>query len=216
MQVLAWVHLGDRSLVSRYEDDKDLTQLHLVDEAEDRGTALFRTVQDAIDAVRRKLETGELVALGLEYGTGSHECIPNAAWAGMQFFFGPIHAAPKRSGTGSGYFRPRARHWYDLKFLRADVIKLWPTEMDDTDGCHDETPLVSNEITRADKIKRLYSLFNEAAGKGGCNLSFERGARMELYRRLAKETGYSEQHVSRELCSLYDEFEAKRTADKGK
>ena len=163
IQVLAWVYLGDRSLVRRASDNvtdhgsflqevvlpdgrTDLAETpagtpglgHLVTGAAWQGGAAYDNFNEAKGAVITASKVGKLHVLGLKNNRGDLEEIPPTAWAELDFYFEPPHAAPRHPN----YSRREATRWYELKYLSNEILTLWPDMLDEIAlSDHEPAPL---------------------------------------------------------------------------
>ncbi len=153
-QLLAWVYLGDRRLVQRAADEQDdfgsfwqeavlpgsgshyllpdshrelvagsanpTSPIHLELTAAYKGGAHYSTLQDAESAAIAVLQQGRLRAIGLENGQGNPSKVPQIQWAELRFAWDPPRAVPK------DVERVGASHWHNLKFVRSEVLEVWP------------------------------------------------------------------------------------------
>ena len=144
-QLLAWIYLGDRRLVRKAADGQNengsflqeavlpdgrrelvagsanpTNPIHLELTAAYKGGAHYLTLEDAENEAIAVLQQGRLSTIGLENGQGNPLEVPQIQWAELRFAWGPPRAVPKDVA------RAGASHWYSLKFVRSEVLEIWP------------------------------------------------------------------------------------------
>jgi hypothetical protein len=190
-QLLAWVYLGDRRLVQRAADGQNdhgsflqeavlpgsgthyllpdshkelvagsanpTSPIHLELTAAYKGGAHNSTLEDAENEAIAVLQQGRLRAIGLENDQGNPLDVPQIQWAELRFEWDPPRAVPKHVE------RAGASHWYNLKFVRSEVLEIWPdplalpagaeiqTEPLSTDASHDESKPSENDKTPSNR-----------------------------------------------------------------
>lgn len=146
MQVLAWVLLGDRSVVReaglpanerghffaehtmpdgrreivKVRDGRFTTVSLCARQADRGGSAFYPTLPMAKNAIIEALKAGKLTACGLQNGSGDLKEIPALSWADLELWYDPDFAGPK------DLFRHGATHWDALRFKSKAVLAIWP------------------------------------------------------------------------------------------
>jgi hypothetical protein len=148
MQTLAWVYLGDRTLVRCVADGAERgtfwQQLTLPDGrkewaetqapppgplklaiiAADKKGAAYASFKHAKAALLAALRKGLVRVLGLANDRGDLQEISDHLWYDLKFEF---HSPGEKHCAGPvDTFRADATRWYRLRFKREDVFKLWP------------------------------------------------------------------------------------------
>lgn len=147
MQVLAWVYLGDRTLVTQASDhatDDDffwrpvpslrggmkivkpnlpITLTHILSESVWKEGACHETFEQAEAVILYALQEGTLRALGLQNAVGDLQDIPQTRWADLTFRYTNDY---RLDYAGPRDHRRTATRWYGLKFKRSEVLALWP------------------------------------------------------------------------------------------
>ena len=212
-QVLAWLYLGDRTLVRMADDDvedhgtfweeiplpggrKELvetqgspaskqTDLWLTTAAAIAGGAIYPTLEDAETDVLATLQDGRLKATGLKNDQGDQAEIPRSSWPFLKFFYKPKpHAGPSEE-------RPGATRWYALHFQREEVLALWPDTAAASNGTalfdQDTSPKKSVHATRTAAAHKIEDkLWNRSRELWAEN---KPRTRYDIARKIAKEEG---------------------------
>jgi len=138
--------------------------------------AVFPELTSAESALINALQEGKLVCLGLENNRGDPQEIPRIAWADLKFFHEPDIAGP------ADYFRIGATMWHSLKFSRAAVLRLWPSQEEKTTqqpiqtGEANKTRARSKAV-RKERIRELVGdIYREAKSR---NMSWTARAEIE-------------------------------------
>ena len=130
-----------------------------LDDAEDDVPSL----DDAEDDVLAATRDGRLSVRGLKNGKGDLQEIPQIQRAALEFYFDQrerAYAAPRiRSG---------ATHWHGLKFLRTEVLALWPDPFDNVlQGESVPAPGQSPAAEADSALPPPSNLTDETRSKGG-------------------------------------------------
>lgn len=153
-QTLAWVCLGDISVVREADDDASPTrtfmkslstpsgELVMVEETASRpgllriellsssnGEAV--SLSDAIDSILVALRAGRIQASGVLNGNGERVVIPPMSWIDLKFFdgrHGYIYAAPQETP------RHYDTGWSSVQFCRSQILSLWPAPLSSADS----------------------------------------------------------------------------------
>lgn len=145
LQAVAWIYLGDRSMVERCADDSQTRETFLEEVTTPDGqrklievevgphtlvSLLVAGEQNEATAVTSlkvakamligALGAGEIEALGLENGRGNLKRIPDSTWLDARICDEPMMVAPQ------DLFRPGAVKWLGVELKREDVLRLWP------------------------------------------------------------------------------------------
>ena len=145
LQVVAWVYVGDRSLVSKLSDGTNghgtfWQQLRMPDGriewtetrtdrpgptrlmlgAASMGGSAEPSFDVAENTIMVALQRGVLTASGVRDGDNRRATVPSQDWGDLEFSYGPDIAVPRRNPRTGG------QRWLDLRFHRNDVLALWP------------------------------------------------------------------------------------------
>lgn len=150
IQTLAWIYLRDRKIVIDADDSTTnrgvfYEEVKMPDGATQMvprpigkpnpislslhgssdNIVCYESFTVASEALSQALVNETVHAWGIANGHGDLQRIPADAWLDLKFYFEPDFAAPKDLS------RPGSTKWYGLKFLRTEVVELWPDPYDD-------------------------------------------------------------------------------------
>ncbi len=147
LQILAWVYLGDRSLVRSVADEpRDRGRIEVWErtaEGEERvlvrrpapsfmelsvaghgeDSRHYPSLKKAKEALSVELQNGNLTFLGRRGGRGELEVIPAKQWSDLWFYDDPVLVASK------SYPRRGAVRWDKVRGRREEVLAIWPDKL---------------------------------------------------------------------------------------
>jgi hypothetical protein len=127
--LLAWVYLRDREQVEQAAElARTPLKLELLasmrrSDPESGPRPQFATCTDAETDTLNKLQSGALIALGLENGRGDAKEIPERYWATSKIHW---DAGREPFAGAEDKFHRNSTKWYGLRFKRARILSLWP------------------------------------------------------------------------------------------
>ena len=159
LQILAWVYLGDRSLVRDVADEpRDRGSIEVWErtaEGEERvnvrrpapsfmklsvaghgeDSPHYPSLKKAMQALSIELQNGSLTFLGRRGGRGELEAIPAGQWSDLWFYDDPVLVASK------SYPLRGAIRWDKVRGRREEVLAIWPDELAEGNKVEPATPL---------------------------------------------------------------------------
>lgn len=157
-QILAWIYLGDRSLVRDVADEpRDRGRIEVWErtaEGEERVNVRrpapslmelsvaghdetsrhYPNFKKAKEALSVELQNGSLTFLGRRGGQGELEEIPAEKWSDLWFYDDPVLVASK------SYPRRGAVRWDKVRSRREEVLAIWPDELAEADEARATSP----------------------------------------------------------------------------
>lgn len=146
-QILAWIFLGDRSLVRDMADEpRDRGRIWVWERTADgeervsvrrpapslmglsvaghgESSRHYPSLKKAKEALSVELQNGNLTFLGIRGGRGELEEIPAEQWSDLWFYDDPVLVASK------SYPRRGAVRWHKVRGRREEVLAIWPDKL---------------------------------------------------------------------------------------